>query len=183
MKRSHSRRTSGRRVRDRLKGPIVAVLAAVLLTGCSYGFQGGGFPPHIRTVYIAPFQNQTPQFDLAQKLYTRMLEQIPARLGVQVAGEEAADAVIRGEIRRYDDVARNYQTGSGNQPVTDVASHEVQVTVVAELIDIRDNVIRWEGSVTGRGTYRPDTQSDDVGQIAALENVIEQIVDGAQSQW
>ena len=162
---------------------IFVAAAAIALTACNYGFEGGGFPAHLETVYIAPFQNETPQFDLSQKLYTRMLDQIPARLGVQVGSEENADAVIRGEIRRYDDVARNYRPGSGNQPATDVVSHEVQVTVSAELIDIRDNVIRWQGSVTGRGTYRPDTQSDDVGQEAALENVIEQIVDGAQSQW
>lgn len=161
-----------------------ALLGAVLaLPGCSYGFEGGGFPPHIRTLYIAPFENETPQFDLGQKLYDRMVAELLPRLGVRVAGEQAADAILRGEIRRYDDVAQNYRPGAGNTAAPDVLSHEVQVGISAQLIDVRDNVIRWEGSVTGRGTYRPDTELDNVGKMKAIESIIEQIVDGAQSQW
>jgi hypothetical protein len=174
--------------RPGLRGPevralIVLVAFSLLCGGCSYGFEGGGFPPHIRTIYIAPFENETPQFDLTQRLYQRMLEELPRRLGVRVAGEEAADAVLRGEIRRYDDVAQNYRPGSGNEPASNVISHEIQLQVSAQLVDVRDNVIRWEGSVTGRGVYRPDSQQDEVGKLLAIESLIEQMVDGAQSQW
>lgn len=167
----------------RLAAVAALIAAAAGLSGCSYGFEGGGFPPHIRTLYIAPFENETPQFDLGQKLYDRMVAELLPRLGVRVAGEQAADAILRGEIRRYDDVAQNYRPGAGNAAGPDVLSHEVQVGISAQLIDVRDNVIRWEGTVTGRGTYRPDTELDNVGKMKAIESIIEQIVDGAQSQW
>jgi hypothetical protein len=162
----------------------MALGLALLLPACNYGFEGGGFPPHIRTVYIEQFENETPMFDLGQQLFAAMLEDLPSRLGVRAAGEETADAIIRGTIVRYDDVAQNYRPGSGSQPVTDVLSHEVQIGVRVELLDVRDNVIRWESSgIIGRGSYRPDSQTDEVGKLEAIQNLIEQIIDGAQSQW
>lgn len=182
MRSSRIRQKPGRRAAE--AGAFLALFAAVaLVAACNYGFEGGGFPSHIRTVYIAPFENETPQFDLDQKLYQRMLEELPRRLGVRVAGEETADAILQGQIRRYDDVAQNYRTGADNQPVTDVITHEVQVGISAQLIDVRDNVIRWEGTVTGLGVYSPDSEQDEVGKVRAIENLIEKIVDGAQSQW
>ena len=158
-------------------------MVAAALTGCTYGFEGGGFPAHIRTIYIAPFENQTAQFDIEQELFAALLDELPAQLGLQTAGRENADAILTGEIRRYRDAAQNYRPGS-NESVGNVLSHEVQIAISAQLVDVRDNVIRWEGrSITGRGTYRPDSQSDDVGQQEAIESIIEQIIDGAQSQW
>lgn len=175
------RRRSGIRARS------VAALAVLTLTGtlaaCSYGFQGGGFPAHIRTIYIAPFDNQTPQFDLDQRLYTALTEQLPGQLGLNFASEQSADAILRGEILRYDDVAQNYRADR-DQPGGNVLAQEVQIGISAELIDVRDNVIRWEArSLIGRGTYDPTADNDETGKREAIENLIEQIIDGAQSQW
>lgn len=164
----------------------VAVLALVVgsaLPGCNYGFQGGGFPPHIRTIYIEPFENETPQFDLETLLFQALVDELPGQLGLQIVGEETADAVLRGSVTRYDDAAQNYRADA-NRPGGNILSHEVRITISAELIDIRDNVIRWEArSLTGRGQYNPTSEQDELGQRNAIENLIEQIIDGAQSQW
>jgi hypothetical protein len=170
------------------RGRALASLAALgglvaLATACSYGFEGGGFPSHIQTIYIAPFENETPQFDLEQRLFDELIDELPAKLGLRAAGEGSADAILRGTIRRYDDVAQAYRAGDATQ-TPDILSHEVQIGITAELIDVRDNVIRWSASsLIGRGTYRPDTETDERGKAEAIENIIEQIIDGAQSQW
>ena len=162
---------------------VVVAVATLALGGCMYGFEGGGFPSHIRTIYIAPFENQTAQFGVEQALYTQLIEELPAQLGLQPAGREAADAILTGEVVRYQDVAQNYRPGSA-EAVGNVLSHEVQIGISAQLIDVRDNVIRWEArSLVGRGTYQPATETDDIGERDAIENIIEQIIDGAQSQW
>jgi len=180
MKPSRFRRRSGRRALE----AITVICAAGALAACSYGFEGGGFPGHIRTIYIQPFENQTPMFDLQQRLFTELLDEVPSRLGVRTAGEGNADAILRGTITRYDDVAQNYRPGEVDQPVSNVLSHEVQIGVRVELIDVRDNIIRWEASgLTGRGSYRPDRDTDETGKQEAILNLIEQIIDGAQSQW
>jgi hypothetical protein len=179
MRSIHSRMRSGRPVRRAVRVAFVVLL----LSACSYGFEGGGFPAHIQTIYIAPFENETPQFDLDSRLFNALVEQLPGQLGLRTAGEESADAILRGRILRYDDVAQNYRPGT-DQPGGNVISHEVQIGIAAELVDIRDNVIRWDArSLTGRGTYDPTAETDAVGQEEAIENLIEQIIDGAQSQW
>lgn len=175
---------SGRRA-GRKRGWIrAALLGSVLLAACNYGFRGGGgFPSNIRTLYIEPFENQTVQFDLEEELYSRLLEELPRAFGVRPAGREVADAIVRGRIVRYDDVARNYQAGDDTRAPR-VLEHEVQITVSVQVIDTQRNVILWESSgVTGRGTYRLDSQSDLDGRVDAIKELVQQIVDGAQSQW
>lgn len=161
---------------------VLGLLTAT--AACNYGFEGGGFPSHIRTIYIAPFENETPQFELQGTLFSALMEELPGQLGLRTAGEESADAILRGQILRYDDVAQNYRAGAADQPAGEVFGHEVQIGISARLVDVRDNVIRWETqSLTGRGRYDPARETEAVGQREAIESLIEQIIDGAQSQW
>jgi hypothetical protein len=173
------RQISGRRV-------VVSALAGLLglaLGGC-YTFQsGGGFPSEIRTLYIRPFDNNTPQFELDQQLFSQMNELLPRALGVRPAGEEVADAWVTGKITRYDDAAQNYRPGNANTNVQ-VMQHEVQITIEIRLVNRRNNTILWDSqSLTGRGQYDPARQTDVDARKLALKNLLQQIIDGAQSQW
>lgn len=157
--------------------------ALLLLGGCLYGFQGGGgFPSSVRSIYIAPFENRTDQFDIDQLLAQQLTENLPRSLGVRLAGEQVADAVVRGRITNYQDAAHNYRPGQPGQ--VEVLQHQVQITVAVEIIDVANNEILWDSqSITGRGEYRPDSQPPDAARARAIEHLIQQIVDGAQSQW
>jgi hypothetical protein len=183
MKWTRIRRTSGGRPARLVRAAGLAAVLAVALAACNYGFEGGGFPPHIRTIYIEPFDNQTPQFDLDQILYDRMLQELPRKLGVRVAGREHADAIVQGAISRYDDVAQAYNPATG-QAAPAVAANEVQIGISVRLIDVRDNLIRWESTrLIGRGLYNPAGETEQTAQLLAIASIIEQIIDGAQSQW
>jgi hypothetical protein len=162
--------------------PLLGV--ALLAGGCNYGFTGGGgFPAHVRTIYIAPLDNETIQFDLDQQIFRLMSERLPRALGVRIAGERAADAVVRATVTAYEDAAQNYRPGQ-QQGSVEILQHQVQVRLNIRIIDVRDNVILYESQgITGRGEYRPDTQSDEVARLRAIETLIQQIIDGAQSQW
>jgi hypothetical protein len=163
---------------------LPAVALALLVAGCNYGFSGGGgFPPHVRTLYIAPLDNETVQFDLDQQIFRAMSERLPRALGVRIAGERAADAVLRATVTAYEDVAQNYRQGE-QQGSIEVLQHQVQVRLNIRIVDVRQNVILFESQgITGRGEYRPDEQSDEVARLRAIETLIQQIIDGAQSQW
>jgi hypothetical protein len=133
-------------------------------------------------VYIAALENRTVQFDLGDQLFAKMTEVLPRALGVRPAGEQVADAIIRGRIVRYDDVAQAYQPGQ--QGNVQVLQNQVSIVVEIQIIDVKRNEILWESSgVTGRGEYRPDTQNDRVAWSKAIDALIQQIVDGAQAQW
>lgn len=159
------------------------LVLAVLAGACNYGLQGGGgFPAEIRTVYIAPLGNQTVAFDLDDQIFTVMREQLPRALGLSLAGERSADAVVRGTVTRYEDAAQNYRAGQPGS--VDVLQHQVQITASIQIIDVREGVILYEQTaVSGRGVYRPDTQTDEIARTEAIEVLIQQIINGAQSQW
>lgn len=165
-----------------------ACLALLLLaaSGCNYGFRGGGgFPASIKTVYIAPFDNETAQFQVSTELFQAMMDRVPRALGVKPSGEQVADAVIRGKVVRYDDSAQNYRASSSTQTQTPtVVQNQVQIAVSIQIIDTKRNVILWESSsLVGKGQYQPDNQDDSVGRKQAEADLVQQMIDGAQSQW
>jgi len=174
------RMSGGSRATARRRGLLAACL---LLGACSYGLTGGGFPDHVDTVFIESFENRTPNFELEQELFRSLLDRYPSALGVRTASRENADALLVGSITGYDDVVSNVSPGAGASNRPQVLTHEVRVTVSARLIDTRDNVILWEGQVSGRGTYTPETQTEQVGRADAIEMLVQELIDGALSQW
>lgn len=163
---------------------LACTLVAVIAAGaCNYGLRGGGgFPDHVNGIFIEALENQTSQFDVDQQILRVLTERLPRELGVRLVGEESADAVVRGRVTRYEDVAQNYRPGETGS--VDILQHQVQITMSITIIDLTRNEILFEStSVSGRGEYRPDTQTDEVARNAAIEGLIQQIIDGAQSQW
>ena len=159
------------------------LLLAVVIAGCNYGFRGGGgLPDRIRTIYIAPFENETEEPDLDPQLNRALNDRLPRALGLRPAGERNADLVVSGRIVRYDNIASNYRPGQ--QGNIDVEQQQVSISLAIAMLDVRDNLIRFESTaLIGRGEYRPNTQSAEVARAAAIQQIVQQIVDGAQSQW
>jgi len=159
----------------------VVLLLAGSQPGCLYGFAGGGLPPHIRTVAILPFDNQTAEPALTQQVADALREAMEQRLGLRPAGEATADAAVRGAITRYEsDIPLAFQPG---QPGTvNVTRRRVQLTITIEVLDQRQNRVLWQrGSLTVDGEYQPPTEGD--GRRIALDKLVNDLVDGMQSQW
>ena len=167
-------------------GPSVrgglAVIAALAVTGCNYGFRSGSFPDHIRTVAILPFDNDTNRFELTQEIHNELLRALPSALGVTNAGEDVADAVIQGRIIRYDMTAPLFRANQQNDNV-DVLQRQVNIRVQVELIDLVENLILWDDQgLSTQGQYL-EGEPEEIGRAEAIELLVQRIVDGAQSNW
>ena len=160
-------------------GAVAASVASLWLAGCLYGFAGGGLP-NIKTVAILPFDNDTPEPALTQEVATAVQQAIEGRLGLRAAGEASADAVVRGRIARYDaDLPLTVQTGTGQVNVT---RRQIQITVDVTIVDQREGKTLWQRQgLTVTGEYQPPQEVD--GRKIALDKLVSEIVDGAQSQW
>jgi TolB-like protein len=159
-----------------------AIVAAACCTGCLYGFAGGGLPPHIRTVAILPFDNQTTDPQLTQQVSDAVREAFESRLGLRQAGEATADAVVRGAIVRYEpEIAVSFQAAqstSGQQ----VNRRLVRISLNVEVFDQREGRTLWQrNGLTVDGEYSPGQETE--GRQTALKKLVSDIVDGAQSQW
>ncbi len=159
---------------------VLGALLALVASGC-YGFAGGGLPSHVRTVAILPFDNQTAEPTLTQEVTEALTEAMEQRLGLRPASEATADAVVRGTITQYvPDAPLSFQTGQvGN--VT-VSRRMVQLSLSVEIYDQREDRILWERSgLRVDGEYTPPNEQS--GREWALVKLVNDIVDGAQSQW
>jgi hypothetical protein len=161
----------------------LAGLALPGLAGCNYSFRAGSFPPpHIGSIAIEPFENETTRFELTGELYEQLLRRLPSALGIRTAGADVADAIVRGSINRYDVTAPNYRAGQPGQAAA-VTQRQVSLTASVEIVDLVENVILWESSnVAARGEY-PEGSPEEGGRLRAIELLVQEIVDGAQSNW
>lgn len=162
---------------------VSALFVGVFLSGCNYSFRAGSFPPpHIRTIAIEPFDNETARFELSAELYDQLLRRLPSALGIRTAGADVADAIVRGSINRYDVVAPNYRAAQPGQPAQ-VLQRQVNISVSVEIVDLVENVILWESSnVTALGEF-PEGSPEEGGRARAITLLVQEIVDGAQSNW
>jgi hypothetical protein len=153
---------------------------ALGLGGCLYSFAGGGFAPHVKTVAILPFDNLTPEASLTREVNEAVREALENRLGLRLAGEANADAVVRGRVVRYEpDLAIAVRAGEG---LAEVTQRQVMLTVDMEIIDQRDAKSLWtRKGLAVTGPYRPPQEVE--GRRVALQKLVTEIVDGAQSQW
>jgi hypothetical protein len=166
----------------RLISGCLASLSGLALGGCLYGFAGGGLPPSIKTVAILPFDNQTAEPTLTQEVSSIVREAVEGRLGLRQASQTQADAVVRGTITRYEpDLPVAYTGNEGEDDVT-VTRRQVQITVSVEILDQRAGKPLWERSgLLLRGDYDPGQERQ--GRDRALDELVTNIVEGAQSQW
>lgn len=166
-----------------LKLSSVLFVFFLLTSGCLYSFVGGGLPRHIRTVAVVPFENTTPQPLLESEIETRLQQEVPHSLGVRIAAEDAADAVIRGRLTSYDEVAASVRPTQQDQQIP-VVQRQVRVSFEAEIYDLTEDRPLWRaGGLTVIGNFQPDTESSEVGRARAVEDLVRRIVEGAQSQW
>lgn len=178
---------STRRSRRASSAWPLASLVLLASLGCGvYTFTGGGgLPGHIDTLAIIPFENRTTQFTLTQEITQALSNDVPGRLGVNPADEATADAVLRGSIVRYTERAVAYQGDeTSERAALDVSQRRVEITISVEIYDVREDRVLWQStSLSGQGEYLPDSQTEEEGRRQAIENLVQAIIDGAQSQW
>jgi Lipopolysaccharide-assembly len=161
---------------------VAVVLGGLsVLTGCLYGFAGGGLPPTIKTVALLPFENQTAEPTLTQEVGNSVREALERRLGLRQASATQADALVRGAIVRYEPDLPVQYTGGEDRTVS-VTRRLVQITVSVEILDQRQAKPIWQRSgLVLEGDY--DTGQERQGRERALDKLVTNIVEGAQSQW
>jgi hypothetical protein len=158
------------------------LLLALLVAACRapYGFAGGGLPPHVKTMAVLPFENETAASELQRELHEALRRELRGRLGVRDAAESQADAIVRGTIRAYDvDVPVAY-SADPSQSVT--ARRKLQITIDIEIVDQTNGKVLWQRTgLRAEGDYAERAEAE--GRRTAIGKIVNDIVEGAQSQW
>jgi hypothetical protein len=166
----------------------LTLLIAGLATGCSavsYGFVGGGLPSHVRTVAIQAFENNTSQPLLETDIQRALQVELPRSLGVRVAEESVADAVVRGTVSSYEEVVSSIRPtpGSSTTGQVPVAQRQVRIVFDAEIYDLTQDQVLWRAQGQSVLGSFADNESQDAGKERAITEIVTRFVEGAQSQW
>lgn len=163
--------------RRRILGLALALLVGA--GGC-YSFAGGGLPSHVRTVAVLPFENETGSPELPRELQDALREGMQSRLGLRDASEERASAVVRGRITRYtfdEPVAFSADPAQATS-----ARRRLSVQVNIEIVDQVTGRVLWSRSgMTAQGEYAERNEA--AGRKQAIDRIVNDVIEGAQSQW
>jgi len=156
-------------------------LVLTALTACfPYGFTGGGLPSHIRTVAIVPFENQTATPELPRELTDALRAGLHDRLGLRDAAESRANAIVRGTVQRYEiDIPIGYS--ASNKQATS-SKRSLQLVVDIEMVDQLTGKTLWQRKgLLSEGQY--EERGEATGRKQAIERIVSDMIEGAQSQW
>lgn len=161
---------------------VASLLAlTVALTGCLYSLSGGGgLPRHVRTVAVIPFENETANPELTGELHQELRKAFGDRLGLRDATEQRANAVVRGKITAYEaDVPVAF---SADPMRATSARRRLQMRVDVEIIDQTTGRVLYQRSgVSAEGEYAEREEA--AGRKQAIQRIVNDIIEGAQSQW
>ncbi|HEY2855241.1 MAG TPA: LPS assembly lipoprotein LptE [Gemmatimonadaceae bacterium] len=129
---------------------------------------------------VMPFENQTTSPEVQRELLDTMHRELQRRLGVRDASESRADAVVRGTIVTYDVDVPIAVSANPSQAVT--ARRRLQLTIDVEIVEQDNNRILFQRKgMRGEGDY--DERAEASGRRTAIDKIVNDIVEGAQSQW
>jgi hypothetical protein len=131
-------------------------------------------------VAIIPFENLTANPEIQRELVESLRGQLRDRLGLRDAAEARANAIVRGTIRRYEtDIPVGY---SATNKQTTTARRQLQISVDIEMVDQVSGKTLWERKgLSADGQY--EERGEAVGRKQAIDRIVADIIQGAQSQW
>lgn len=162
-------------------GTVSPLVVVLLLTGCLYSLSGGGgLPKNVRTVAVVPFENETANPELTSELHQELRKAMSDRLGLRDATEQKATAIVRGKIVRYEaDVPISF-SADPNRATS--ARRRLQMVVDVEIVDQTTGKVLYQRSgVSAEGEYAE--REEGTGRKQAIQRIVNEIVEGAQSQW
>jgi hypothetical protein len=129
---------------------------------------------------VQPFDNETPTPEIQRELLDVMRRDLQSRLGVRDAPESRSDAIVRGVIRSYDSDVPVAYSANPAQAVT--ARRRLRISLDVQIVDQTTNRTIWEKKgLSAEGEYAERDEAG--GRREALKRIVNDIVEGAQSQW
>ena len=165
----------------RSRRSFLVTALTMVAAGCRfpYSLNGGGLPDDIKSVAIIPFDNETPSPDLQRELNEALRSSFASKLGLKEAAEDKASAVVRGRIVTYDlDVATAF---SANPAQATSSRRQLKLAVHVEIFDQVHNRTLKTMDLTAIGDYPEGGEAS--GRKQAVEKIVVDVIQGAQSNW
>ncbi len=147
--------------------------------GCAYSFSGSSVPPHLKTVAIPLFEDQSGfgEPGLRENFTKRLIDLFVNDNSLEVADRNTADSILEGSILAVADAP------SVIAPGEQVSKRRINVTVHVVFQDLKLRKKVWEKDFSNWGEYSMGVELRTVALTQALNKVIEDILIETVSGW
>jgi len=160
---------------------VAAFLLVTWIAGCAYYSTSSGMLGGIRSLAVPVAENDTAEFEIGERITERAGDAFTEDGQLRIVDEESADAVLLLHVVRLDDRAFTYTAAEETE------QYRFKVFVDVDLLQVSDDELLLSlEQVEGWGTYDAsleDEQGRDVAVDAALDMIIEEIVDRTTASW
>jgi hypothetical protein len=154
-------------------------LAALAFTivGCGvYTFNPKG-RSDIQTIAVEPFENQTAEFGLADRLTEVVVDALIADGNLNVVPIAGADAVLIGSLTHYERVVEKFDEND------QVEEYKVVMDFELTLRNPRDQADIWTERVRQEGIYNASDETEEDGQLRAGTRLVEVVINKTTKSW
>jgi len=156
------------------------ILISCIVLQCAHYSFSGSMAPHIKTVAVPLFEDNTAEFNVKEQFTDVLIEEFTRDNTLKIADRRRADSVLEGVIFRIEDRAGAYNSQESAQEM------KVYVTVDIRYFDRKKNEVIWEDRLTQWGTYDPGMSGDEArmeGITEALDKLATEILNRTVSGW
>ncbi|MGY8808533.1 MAG: LPS assembly lipoprotein LptE [Fidelibacterota bacterium] len=150
---------------------VISLHLIFLLFGCAYYSMAGSIPANISNVSIPLFVNDTPEFELSEKLTSEIVQQISIQNVIKITNDIDSDSVIDGSVVSVSDGP--YAFNNNEQ----VSEYRFSLSVKVSWIDNEDDSKLFEKTFSAFGTYSIDNDPSSDG----LDNDNDGVIDADDS--
>jgi hypothetical protein len=170
-----------RRVLDSGEVILFVLVFSTCLLGCSYSFTGSSVPPHLKTIAVPLFDDQSGfgEAGLRELFTNKLISRFTQDNSLQIADKKDADSILEGTIVAVRDEPS--VVGSGET----VSKRRLTIVVNAAYQDMKLRKKVWEKQLSNWGDYEIGAgPAERQSAIAvAIEKLTEDILLETVSGW
>ncbi len=168
-----------------MKFAFLATVAAAIALGFSgcIGYQlGSTLPPHLKTIAVPAFTNESGELDVEAAVTRATLKEFQRDGTLRIADIDTADIVLEGKINSCDFEAIRYERGNA------LKAEEQRMTVHCEIVatERATGKVICKGGVSGDSTFISNgdlTTAKRTAMRPAAEDIAHEIVNAVISAW
>lgn len=152
-------------------------LVTLLLAGCGvYSFSSSSLGG-VKTIAVPTFENSSLQYGIQEDLTREIINRLIQDNTLKVVGAADADAILRGEVVKYERNAYTYDKSDN------VSEYKVNIYVNFVLERKGGKSLAERTNMLGFGVYSATTQTEDDGKLQAVDKLAQDIVDELTKSW
>jgi hypothetical protein len=164
-------------MRDRILTVTLAACLLIAITGCGvYTFNPRG-KSDISTLAVEPFENQTQEYGLTDRLTDVIIDAFIADGNVKIVPPEGADAILTGALLSYERVVEKFDAND------QVEEYKVVMDFEIALRNPKDQTEIWKERMTQVGIYNASDETEEYGQQVAGERLVEAVINKTTKSW